>query len=195
MELPIEIAAVVFNIAYVLLAARGSIWCWPMGIIGSGLSIWLFIKSGLYAESVLFTYYVFMGFYGWYAWIRSTENRDEIQIRIWNWPVHSLVLIGGFIASYGVYYILENFTDAQMPLLDAYTTVFSFIATWMVAKRILENWVYWIAIDALTIYLYVSRELYIYAALSAAFTVIAFYGYAAWYKSYTQSPHQTNGSY
>ncbi|HKL03736.1 MAG TPA: nicotinamide riboside transporter PnuC [Cryomorphaceae bacterium] len=193
MDLYIEIAAVLFNVAYVLLAARESIWCWPLGILGSGLSIWLFIIAGLYAESVLFTYYVFMGFYGWFAWSRSSAN-SGIEIRTWNWQVHFAVLTGGFIGSYGVYAALVNFTDAQMPLLDAYTTVFSFIATWMVAKRVLENWVYWIAIDALTIYLYFSRELYIYAVLSAAYTVIAFYGYAAWYKSYINTQRKFDGS-
>lgn len=194
MELYIEIAAVVFNIAYVLLAARESIWCWPMGILGSGISIWLFVSAGLYAESVLFTYYVFMGFYGWFAWSRAGENEDGIEVRVWSWPKHFAILTAGFIGSFAVYLTLVNFTDAQMPLLDAYTTVFSFIATWMVAKRVLENWVYWIAIDALTIYLYFSRELYIYAVLSAAYTVIAFYGYAAWYKSYINTQRQIDGS-
>jgi nicotinamide mononucleotide transporter len=69
-----------------------------------------------------------------------------------------------------------------MPLLDSFTTVFSFIATWLVAKRVLENWIYWICIDALTVYLYFSRELNLYALLSLAYTFMAVYGYIQWRK-------------
>ena len=178
----LEYAAVFFNIAYVILAARENIWCWPMGIIGSGLSIWLFIESKLYAESVLFTYYVIMGIYGWWAWSQGQTKEGKLEIRQIKVKTHLLILLAGYGLTTLVFYLLRTYTDAEMPLLDSFTTVFSFIATWLVAKRVLENWIYWICIDALTVYLYFSRELNLYALLSLAYTFMAVYGYMQWRK-------------
>ena len=84
----LEVVAVVLNIAYVILATRENVWCWPLGIVGSGLSIWLFIDAQLYAESVLFTYYVFMGFYGWYQWIGKRTEENQLKIKDWTWKKH-----------------------------------------------------------------------------------------------------------
>ncbi|MCZ4408043.1 nicotinamide riboside transporter PnuC [Cryomorphaceae bacterium 1068] len=180
----LEYTAVAFNIGYVILAARENIWCWPLGIIGSALSIWLFIDSKIYAESVLFTYYVIMGFYGWRAWNRGKSDSGKFEIRTLTIPIHLGILLGGYAATVGLFFLLKTFTDAEMPLLDSFTTIFSFIATWMVAKRIIENWLYWICINALTIYLYYSRDLNVYAMLSVVYTVLAVYGYFAWRKDF-----------
>jgi nicotinamide mononucleotide transporter len=180
----LEYAAVGFNIAYVILAAKENIWCWPMGIIGSALSIWLFVDSKIYAESVLFTYYVVMGFYGWYVWSGGGSHSEKFTIRKLNLKTHFLILISGYALTALLFLILQTYTDAEMPLLDSFTTIFSFIATWMVAKRIIENWIYWICINALTVYLYFSRDLNVYAILSFVYTILAVYGYFEWKKDF-----------
>lgn len=179
----LEIIAVVFNIAYVILAAREHIACWVFGIIGSALSIWLFVDAQLYAESVLFSYYIVMGFYGWWAWSKQ-KGKDQKPLEILEsaLKIHLKWIAVGYAGTFVLFWVLRSFTDAEMPLLDSFTTVFSFIATWMVAKRWIENWIYWIAIDALTVYLYFSRELDLYAWLCVAYTIIAVYGYVAWRK-------------
>lgn len=182
----IELIAVAFNIGYVILAARENIWCWPLGIIGSLLSIWLFVDARLYAESVLFSYYVFMGFYGWYQWSGKRDENDTLLIKEWPWKNHLIILVGGYLSTYGLFLVLRHFTDAEMPLLDSFTTVFSFIATWLTAKRFIENWIYWIAIDALTVYLYFSRDLNVYAVLSLVYTFMAVYGFYNWNKDLKQ---------
>lgn len=184
----LEYSAVAFNIAYVLLAAKENILCWPMGIIGSGLSIWLFIESKIYAEAFLFAYYVLMGVYGWWAWSKGMNRSGDLMIRTLPVKTHLLILLVGYGFTALIYFLLKTFTDAQLPLLDSFTTGFSFLATWMVAKRILENWIYWICIDALTIYLYLSRDLHIYALLSLAFTFMAVYGFFKW-KNDFQNQH------
>jgi len=184
MDTAIEIIAVLFNIAYVILAARKSIWCWPMGIVGSALSIVLFYNSGLIAESILFTYYVAMGVYGWVQWKNNSGMNEEIPIVQKSFNFHIRVLILGYSGTGILFYLLQTYTAAEMPLLDSFTTIFSFIATWMVARRLLENWVYWIAIDSLTVYLYLSRDLEIYAALSLVYTFMAIYGYGVWRKQF-----------
>lgn len=178
----LEYAAVAFNIAYVILAAKENIWCWPMGIIGSALSIWLFVDSKIYAESVLFTYYVIMGVYGWYVWSGGGSNSDTFTIRQLPLKTHLLIFLSGYVLTAVLFFVLHTYTDAEMPLLDSFTTIFSFIATWMVAKRIIENWIYWICINALTVYLYFSRDLNVYAMLSFVYTILAVYGYFEWKK-------------
>jgi nicotinamide mononucleotide transporter len=184
LELVLEYTAVAFNIAYVILAARKNIWCWPMGIVGSLLSIWLFIEGKIYAESVLFIYYVLMGFYGWYEWKKKQSPSEDLPITTFSWKQHSIILLGGYAGTFGLFYILKTFTDAENPLLDSFTTIFSFITTWMVARRVLENWIYWIAINGLTIYLYLSRGFDVYATLSAVYTIMSVYGYYIWMQDY-----------
>ena len=180
----LEIAAVAFNIGYVILAARGNAWCWPLGIIGSLLSIWLFVEIKLYAESVLFVYYVIVGFYGWYQWKKKRTSSDDLQIRVWEVKYHLLLFLGGYLATWLLFLILHKFTDAAMPLLDSFTTVFSFIATWLTAKRYIENWIYWVALNLLTIYLYYSRDLEVYAVLSFVYTLMAVYGMYNWKRDF-----------
>jgi nicotinamide mononucleotide transporter len=183
----VEIISVLFGVAYILLAARGSIWCWPMGIVSSALGVWLFIDVKIYAEALLFSYYVVMGAYGWIAWKGGIGKNDGLEISTWAVRTHVFVLLLGYGLTFGLAKFLDFYTDAEMPLLDSFTTVFSFIATWMVARKILENWVYWIAIDFLTIYLYISRNLDYYALLSLVYTVLAVYGYFNWRKEYLKN--------
>jgi nicotinamide mononucleotide transporter len=180
----LEYVAVAFNISYVILAARENILCWPMGIVGSGLSIWLFVESKIYAESVLFSYYVIMGFYGWWAWKRDRSKTEYFNIETIPVSSHLLIVALGYVGTLFLFVLLKHFTDAEMPLLDSFTTIFSFIATWMVARRIIENWIYWICLNALTIYLYLSRDLSVYAMLSLAYTLMSIYGLFQWRKDW-----------
>jgi len=178
----LEYAAVAFNIAYVVLAARRSIWCWPMGILGSLLSIVLFIEVRIYAEAFLFLYYVGMGIYGWMHWYKEPQSNSFHAIT-WRLQRHFFIAIGGYSAAIMLGFALHEYTDSAQPYLDAFTTVFSFIATYMVAQKVLENWIYWIAIDSLTVYLYLARDLKLYALLSAFYTAMAVYGYLSWRKA------------
>lgn len=178
----LEYTAVAFNVAYIILAARRSIWCWPMGIIGSLLSIVLFVQVRIYAEAFLFMYYVVMGIYGWIHWSRSPAAQAFVAIT-WRLQRHVWIALGGYGCAIVLGYLLDAYTDSAQPYLDSFTTIFSFVATYMVAQKVLENWIYWIAIDSLTVYLYIARDLKLYALLSAVYTAMAIYGYMAWRKS------------
>jgi len=181
-----EVASVVAGIIYVVLAARENIWCWLFGIVGSALSIYLFYISKLYAESVLYFYYVAAGIYGWWAWThaRDAGETHQMSITTWRWRQHLFAIIIGVALSLLLAFFLKRYTDAQMPLLDAHTTIFSFIATYLVTRKVLSNWVYWILIDAFSVGLYASRELYLYALLMLAYTIIAVWGYRRWLRVY-----------
>ena len=177
----LEILAVIFGVAYIVLAAKNKISCWLFGIIAALLSIWLFIEHAqLYAEAFLYCFYVMAGFYGWYSWQNQVKESTIYQHPLKN---HVLLIIIGGIVSVGFYYLVTNiFTDAARPLIDSFTTIFSFIATYLTIKKWLNNWIYWIVIDVVTTYLYVSRELYLYAGLMGVYSVIALYGYLQWKK-------------
>lgn len=183
----LEYTAVAFNVAYIILAAQRSIWCWPMGIIGSLISIVLFVEVRIYAEAVLFVYYVGMGAYGWVHWSRSGAAERFVAIT-WRLRHHLWIAISGYMATALLGLFLHTYTDSAHPYLDSFTTIFSFIATYLVAKKVLENWIYWIAIDSLTVYLYIARDLKLYALLSLVYAGMAIYGYMSWRKSAFTDP-------
>lgn len=184
--LVIEILATIFGLAYVILAARKNIWCWLMGIIGSALSIYLFwVYSKLYAEAILAFYYVITGVIGWVQWNNPKEARPIIKV---DFKAHLLFVGVGVVLSLAFYQLVTSiFTDAARPMLDSFTTVFSFLATWITIKKWLSSWVYWIVIDAVTAFMYWSRDLQIYSGLMILYTVLATYGYLEWKKSNPQS--------
>lgn len=177
----LEITAVVLGLLYVFLIAANKISCWVFGILGSVVSIYLFIvHAKLYAEAVLYVFYVVAGIYGWMNWNKQ-EEPNEVYIR--SFKVHLYIMIIGSLLAVSLYFVLSNwFTAAQKPMIDSFTTIFSFIATYITAKKWLENWIYWIIIDAVTTYLYFSRGLEIYAMLMLVYTIIAVYGYLRWKK-------------
>lgn len=194
MELPliIEILGVVFGLGYIFFATKNSQWCWPLGIIGSILSIWLFIQfSQLYSEALLSFYYVIMGFYGWWVWKQQDQSKSDNAdlepkkegsfIHAMSWMLHGKIIALGVAGAFALYYLVNlALPDAEKPLFDAFTTAFSFLATWLTARRLLENWIYWVVIDACTVVLYLSRDLYFYAGLMGVYTIIATFGYLNW---------------
>ncbi|MBW6482592.1 MAG: nicotinamide riboside transporter PnuC [Vicingaceae bacterium] len=177
----LEIIAVIFGVFYVFLAAKNNNWCWIFGILGSALSIVLFLfYAKLYAEVVLYFFYVMAGFYGWMNWKNQKKHNQVYQH---TFQKHIFILAIGSLLSISLYFIISYFFDAaQKPLIDSFTTIFSFIATYLTAKKWIENWLYWIIIDLVSTYLYFSRGLEIYALLMFSYSFIAIYGYVQWKK-------------
>jgi len=180
-ELILEITAVIFGIFYIFLVAKNKISCWIFGIIGSLLSIYLFVVyAKLYAEAVLYLFYVLAGIYGWITW-KNQKKQQEVYQHLFS--THVKVVGIGTVLSLLLYFsLIYLFEDAQKPLIDSFTTIFSFIATYLTAKKWIENWLYWVVIDAVTTYLYFSRGLEIYSLLMLAYTIIAIYGFLTWRK-------------
>lgn len=182
LPLIIEILGTLFSLAYVILAARENIWCWLMGIIGATLSIYLFwVYSKLYSEAILSMYYVVTGIIGWVMWKSPGKKKSVIKVPP---SAHLIFIVLGVVFSYGFYLLVTNiFTDAARPLLDSFTTVFSFLATWITIKKWVSSWIYWIVIDAVTAFMYWSKDLNIYSGLMILYTVLAVYGYLEWKRS------------
>ena len=175
----IESVAVLFSVLYVILAAKENILCWWAAVISVTLYIYIYFSVQLYPETGLQVFYLFMAFYGYYNW---NKKEQSLQIIEWNISKHFTVLILGAILTFLMGFYFTTYTNAKMPIIDSFTTVFSIFATYMVAKKILGNWLYWIVIDTVSVYLYFSRDLHLTSLLFMAYTIIAIFGYFNWLK-------------
>ena len=175
----IESAAVFFSILYVILALKESIWCWGAAAISVILYIYICYTAQLYPETGLQVFYLFMAFYGYYQW---NKNDSTLQIQQWTITKHLLILLIGAILTFLMGFYFSLYTNAALPLVDSFTTVFSVFSTYMVAKKVLGNWLYWIVIDAVSVYLYFSRDLQLTSLLFMGYTIIAIFGYFSWLK-------------
>ena len=173
----VECVAVFFSILYVILAAKESIWCWGAGAISVSLYIYICFFSKLYPETGLQVFYLFIAFSGYYHW---NKKEQSLQISEWTIGKHLFILVIGAILTFLMGFYFATYTNAKMPIVDSFTTVFSVFATYMVAKKILGNWLYWIVIDAVSVYLYFSRDLHLTSLLFMVYTIIAILGYFSW---------------
>ncbi|MGV6807238.1 MAG: nicotinamide riboside transporter PnuC [bacterium] len=182
-----EQLAVVLAIAYLLLAIRESIWCWYCALVSTAIYTSLFWQVSLLMESLLNVYYMAMAIYGWWQWRRGGERHQGIAIMRWRWETHLTVIAGVLLISGVSGFLLSKNTGAAWPYLDSFTTWASVVTTWMVARKILENWLYWFVIDGISIVLYLDRGLYSTAALFAGYLVIVVFGYLEWKRQYEKS--------
>ncbi len=181
----IELLAVITSIAYAWLASRNNIWCWLFGILSPLFTMYaLYFYFQLFAEVLLQVYYIGMAVYGFYTWKYGDVDHKEKQIETWSVKKHVILIISGFILTLLLGYYLNNYTEAASTYIDSFTTVFAIMATYMTARRILENWIYWIIIDVISIFLYFDRGGQLFALLFIAYTIIAIYGFINWRRTY-----------
>lgn len=167
---------------YVILAALENVWCWLFGILSSAFSVYLCYSGRLFLESGLNIFYVIIGIYGWYQWLYSSKEKTELPI-VYISLKKNIFLIGiGLLIWIPFGYTAHKFSTQAMPYLDAFITAFSIVATWMTAKKIIQNWIYWIIIDALAILLYSYRGFYLIGLLYIIYTILAAAGYFSWRK-------------
>ena len=178
-----EIIAVIFGIVYIYFAAQNDIRCWYAALVSVSFYIYLCLEAKLYAETGLQVYYWGMAIYGWWSW-NGQKSKGELPIKKLTINQHLIIIGSGFLLVLLLGYVLSTNTNAAMPYLDSFTTIFSLITTVLVARKILSNWLYWLVIDAAAVYLYASRELYLTALLFIAYVVIVIFGYIKWKKIY-----------
>jgi nicotinamide mononucleotide transporter len=180
-----EVAAVFLAVSYLILAIRQNIYCWVAAFISSSLYIGLFFIERLYMESILQIFYAIMAIYGWHQWPDGIEKNLGIEINTWSLRRHAAVVvsIGGLSLLFGWG---MSHTDSVFPFVDSFTTVAAIIATYMVTRKVLENWIYWFVIDGVSIYLYFSRELYLTAFLFLVYLVLIVIGFRTWWRKYCE---------
>ena len=144
-------------------------------------------QAGLYMESLLQIFYVLMAVYGWLHWKNIINGKRDLRIKSWNNLNHVYTVISVIILAILSGIVLEEYTQAALPFIDAFTTWGAIVTTYMVAKKILENWIYWFVIDSISIYLYTSRGLYLTAFLFVIYLVIIVFGYRSWKRTLNQT--------
>jgi nicotinamide mononucleotide transporter len=179
-----ELIAVILGVAYLLLAMRENILCWYAALVSTAIFLVIFWDVRLYMESGLQVFYLIMAVYGWYQWRGGLSKNDNLAITSWSSRTHINIVVGVLVLSAVTGTLLERFTDAELPFLDSVTTWGAIVTTYMVAKKVLENWIYWFVIDGISIYLYLDRGLYFTALLFAAYVIIVIFGYLSWQRSY-----------
>lgn len=190
-----EWIAVISGILYVIFATRKMIICWLFAAISSSLFVYLCFIYQLYIEGGLQLFYVVMAVFGWWTWKKDAQltqtndvldavEKTSVDIKTWSIQKHLINIVISGILSFILGYIFLNYTDQKNPYVDACTTVFSLAATFMVTQKVLENWIYWIVIDAVSIYLYSSRGLQLTAIFYVIFTILATVAFLSWRKQY-----------
>ena len=180
----LEVTAVVFALAYLLLAVRENVLCWLFAFLSTGIYTVLFWDVSLLMESALNVYYMAMAVYGWQQWTRGGASGDgqahTLSVQSMSTRQHLLVIATIAILTAASGYLLGEHSSAVWPYVDSFTTWASVITTYLVARKYLQNWLYWIVIDTVSIPLYIDRGLHLTALLFVAYVVIAVIGYFKW---------------
>jgi len=183
----IELSATVFGLFYILLSIKQNIWCWPAGLITSALYVYVFFVSKFYADMGLQVYYVFVSLYGWYHWKFGAKSKKQDDLKITKTNVKTAIVLLLVTALFFILisYILVNFTDSPVPYWDSFTTSASFVATWMLARKMIEHWIIWIVVDSISLGLYLYKGLYPTVILFGVYTILAILGYIEWKRKMT----------
>ena len=183
--LAVEGLAVSLALAYVILAIFQRRTCWLAGLLSAALYGLIFWNVQLYLQSILQIFYISMSLYGWRAWHQQSED-DPVAIHTKNWRFHlyACLLTAGSSLILGA--AMAYWTNAKSPYIDAITTVAALLATWMVAQKLLENWLYWIVINFVSVGLYLSRDLILTAILFVGYLGLAAFGYRTWRHQWQQ---------
>ena len=181
-----EMVAVFLSVTYLLLAIKQNLWCWVAAFISTLIYTILFFDASLLMDSALNMFYLVMAIYGWYSWKYGNGINKNEELEITSYGLNkNLKIIGTLvIVSLILGYIMANYTSADFAYLDTFTTVFAVFTTYTLTKKVLENWLYWIVIDSVSIYIYINKGFYLTAVLFAFYTVLAFIAYNNWKKEY-----------
>ena len=179
----IEGIAVVFGVICVYLVIQQNIWCWPAGLVQVTLYVYIFYEVKLYSDLILHVVYIGMQFYGWYHWLNGGNDHEKLPVSklsrsaLTTWVVVSMT----GTAAWG--WFMASNTEASLPYGDAFTTVASLIAQWLMARKLLESWIFWIAVDIIAIGIYAAKSLYLTSGLYTLFLGMATYGFFKWKQS------------
>ena len=189
----IEICGVIISLGYLCFSILRLIWLWPFGLASSIFYMVIYFQSGFYADMGLQFYYAGISIYGWIVWRErheDVESEEDGVNAVNNLQMSHLtarlawILTGVFLVLWAlIWYILGRWTDSVIPGWDALTTAASIVATWMLARKILEHWLVWVVVDAISIGLYLWKELYPTAILFLFYTSLAVVGYHQWKKA------------
>lgn len=172
--------ALVCGIIYIVLASRAQYSAWFFGIVSCGIICFEdFTKYGLYADGVLQVFYVIMGVWALVTW-KERDDDNLLKIEEWSIRHHLIYIVILLPISLVLGYFLEHYTSANLAIIDTVTSVFAVFATWLLVKRVKSNWIYWVVVDTIYLYIYGSQEAWFYVVLTLIYTIMAVVGYFHW---------------
>jgi nicotinamide mononucleotide transporter len=188
----LEKIAVASGLANVYLTVRQNIWCWPVGVVMVSLYIYIFFQAKLYSDAGLNVFFLVMQFYGWYHWSRGGVEHSRSLAKVarlttveWVWTIGGVL---GGTAVLGT--VMRRYTDAALPYPDAFTTLLSVFAQFLLTRKVLENWTLWIVADVVYIGVYGVKALYWTAGLYVVFLILCVQGYREWRGSTGAAAHE-----
>jgi nicotinamide mononucleotide transporter len=189
----VEIVGAVLGIAYIFFSIKQHRVTWILGFLTSVFYIYVFFVSKFYADMALQGYYVFISIYGWLLWVRGDrKNGTIVAVKVSNWSIGliwKLLLVSALLFG-ALWFLLKFATDSPVPVGDAFTTALSIVATWMLAKKIIEHWLIWVVVDAVSLALYLYKGLYATSILFAVYTLAAIWGYYEWKKDLNEDEYR-----
>ncbi|MBD3754470.1 MAG: nicotinamide mononucleotide transporter [Gammaproteobacteria bacterium] len=183
-----EVVATTLGILYVILAAKESIWCWPAAFASTLIYTLLFWEGQLPMQALLNAYYLLMAVYGLISWRKHTDAKLDLKISNRPGRFHLMLISAGLLLTWATGYYLQHQTESQLPYLDAFVTVFSVITTVLMARKILENWLYWLVIDSAAIALYWQTGFYVTIIMFSLYLILSVIGYLKWRKKLHAAP-------
>lgn len=181
----IEITGSILGVFYVFFSIKQNILTWALGLLTSLLYIYVFFASKFYADMSLQVYYVWVSIYGWVLWSKGKPTNNSQKTlsvsKLDKKMALTLALVSVFLWIL-IYFVLINFTDSPVPFGDSFTTAFSIVATFMLARKIIEHWLIWIVVDIVSLILYLYKGLYPTSLLFVIYTLAAVWGYIEWRK-------------
>ncbi|MET0661023.1 MAG: nicotinamide riboside transporter PnuC [Steroidobacteraceae bacterium] len=177
---PWEATGALLGLAYLLLAVRRDLWCWLCAFVSTSIYLVLVARAGLYMQAALNVFYLIMAVYGYWQWRTGRDEQGEVRIVRWTWTKHGLAVGAVLAATVLNGWLLESRTQAVDPYLDSFVTWGSVLTTFMVARRVIENWLYWIVVDSAGAVLYFNQHLLVTALLFLIYVFIVIRGYFVW---------------
>ncbi len=185
-----ELIAAALGFIAIFLQIKQNVWYWLVSIIMVTMYIYIYIDAKLYADMSLQVYYLLISFYGWYMWLFGKQvNNHKTELKVSQTKNRLRYILGALsvVLFFAIAWFLIHFTNSDLPYWDSFTTSLSFIATWMLARKKIENWIVWIIVDAVSVGIYVYKELYPTAVLFLFLTILAFVGYRKWKEDLVKS--------
>ncbi len=183
-ENSVEVLALLLSMAYIYLSINQRLSTWIFGFFCSVLYIVVFFQSKFYAGMGLQVYYAVVSVYGWFSWKNgNAANHAGLDVTRTSTALLMKILAVSVLLFLFIYLLLKNYTDSPIPVPDAFTTSLSVVATWMLARKKLEHWIFWIIIDVASVAMFLYREMYPTVVLFVIYTIMAVAGYFRWKKS------------
>ena len=184
---PLEWLATITGFLCVYLLIKRSIWNFAFGLVQVSIYAWIFYDVKLYSDMILQFFYIIFQFYGWTIWRNSQDSTGRVQVVKGKLDEYMLWCLVVTISTVLVGYLMNNNTDASLPYPDAFTTCASLTAQWLLSRKKLFNWAFWIVVDIVAIAIYWHKQLYPTSALYVCFLVMAIIGQWQWYKSLSKT--------